>query len=340
MCVLSPIQTLPTITNRHFLTMRKPITFASLLFSLTISSCFNTGQDTFPQVISVVKSDSLTRVKGTRLFVKVPNTYQPLEKLVRYQKNDDTYFQVIEDPNGSFNEFVSNMSKQAIESKGAKVDVYENVKFNGLDGLYFEGPSKNAGETKIGLAFGDFNFVTMVVGVCKTADKNSIQELKTIFRSSYYDTSYKLNPLELASFKIDQTITGFTYSTTLGNVFLYSHNGRKDLKGLLDFSNYQIMPLEVGSFEKVKELMESINTRFNLQGINVSNIKSKETLINGNNSYEVTMDAIDKEGNKASLYEVGIFQENSSSGLLFLSIDADMGIYLEKFKATAQTIEL
>ena len=232
------------------------------------------------------------------------------------------------------------MSRQAIESQGAKVDAYETVKFNGFDGLYFEGPSKIEGETKIGLAFGDETFVTMVVGVCRTEDQSSRQEIKNIFSTSYYDKSFKLNPLELANFQIDETITGFKYAATMGNMFLYSPNGKADMKGLLDFSSFQIMPLDAGSFEKIKELMETINSRLDRQGVQVSNIKKQEILIDGNKAYEVIMDATDKDGRKGTFYEVGIYKENAASGLLFIGADTDKGAYIEKFKATAQSIRL
>jgi hypothetical protein len=313
-----------------------PIVF----FLLTLTSCDSKSQDTFPDVVSVTKSDNLKRVKGTKLFVNVPGSYQPFEKLVRLQKDNQTYFQIIEVPNSNFPDYKNKMSRQAIESQGAKVDAYEAVKFNGFDGLYFEGPSKIEGETKIALAFGDETFVTMVLGVCRTTDKNSKMELKNIFSQSYYDKSYKLNPLELANFKIDETITGFKYAATMGNIFFYSPNGKADMKSMLDLSSYQIMPLEAGSFDKIKELMETINSKLSMQGVQVSNIKKKETVINGNKAYELTMDATDKEGKRVLFYEVGLFEESTSSGLLFMGVDADKGIYFEKFIATAQSIKL
>ena len=311
-----------------------------VLSILTLTSCDSNGQDTFPDVITVSKSDKLKRVKGTKLFVNIPSTYQPLEKLVRLQKDDRTYFQVIEVPNSNFIEYKSKMSRQAIESQGAKVDAYETVKFNGFDGLYFEGPSKIVGETKVGLVFGDETFVTMVVGVCRTEDLSSRQEIKNIFSTSYYDKSFKLNPLELANFQIDETITGFKYAATMGNMFLYSQNGKTDMKGLLDFSSFQIMPLDAGSFKKIKELMETINSRLDRQGVQVSNIKKKEITIDGNRAYEIIMDATDKDGKRGTFYEVGIFKQNTSSGLLFIGADTDNGTYLNKLKATAQTIKL
>jgi hypothetical protein len=100
------------------------------------------------------------------------------------------------------------------------------------------------------------------------------------------------------------------------------------------------MPLDAGSFEKIQELMETINSRLDKQGVQVSNIKKKEIMINGNRAYEVIMDAVDKDGKKGILYQVGIYKADAASGLLFMGVDTDKEAYLEKFKATAQSIKL
>ena len=63
-------------------------------------------------------------------------------------------------------------------------------------------------------------------------------------------------------------------------------------------------------------------------------------MIDGNKAYEVIMDATDKDGKKGTFYQVGIFKENAASGLLFIGADADNGLYLEKFKATVQSIKI
>lgn len=152
-------------------------------------SCSN-GQNNFPDTINNKKTDDLKRMKGTKYFVKAPDSYKPLESLIRYQKDNNTYFQIIQVPNTNFAEYKTKVSRKSIESKGAVIDVYKPVSYNGFDGLYIEGPSKKEGETKIGLWFGDETFVTMIAGVCETSDKASKEELKKFFINSYYDKSY------------------------------------------------------------------------------------------------------------------------------------------------------
>ncbi len=319
--------------------MKSNLFLIVLSVTLTLSSCSN-SEDVFPNTVTVAKTGNLVRMKGSKLFAKVPGDYIPLTSLVRYQKNSNTYFQVIEVPNTNFVAYKSKMSRQAIESQGAKVDAYETVNYNGFDGIYFEGPSKNQGETKIGLAFGDETFVTMILGVCLTADKGSKDELKNIFSNSYYDNSYQLNPLELANFHVDETITGFKYTTTIGNIFFYSPNGKAEMKELLDFSSYQIMPLEAVSYDKVKELVETVNSRLILQGIQTSNVNTADIIINGNKAFEVTMDVKDKDNRIGKFYQTGIYKEGSTSAVLFIGADNDNGLYFDKLKATAQSIKL
>ena len=52
------------------------------------------------------------------------------------------------------------------------------------------------------------------------------------------------------------------------------------------------------------------------------------------------MDAKDINDKKASIYQVVIYKEGTTSAVLFMGTDSDNEIYLEKFKATAQSIKL
>ena len=228
--------------------MKLLLSAITLTVCIALTSCTN-GQNPFPDNISVTKTENLKRLKGTKLFVSTPDSYKPMESMVRLQRDNNTYFQAIEIPNSNFNEYKSKLTKQAIESQGAKVDIDKPIKYNGFEAIYFSGPSKTDGETKLGLAFGDETFVMMIVGVCQTSDKAAMDELNKIFSTSYYDKSFDLNPLELANFKFDESITGFKYAATMGNMFIYSPNGKADLNSQQKLpSSIQIMPIEAPSF--------------------------------------------------------------------------------------------
>lgn len=90
------------LLNTPTLTMNKILPFVAFYIALSLSFCSSNGQDVFP--------------------------------IVRYQKDDNTYFMVVEVRNGNFNESKSKFSRQATIDQGAKVDAYETVKYNGFEG--------------------------------------------------------------------------------------------------------------------------------------------------------------------------------------------------------------
>jgi hypothetical protein len=308
------------------------------IFCVGFSSC-SSGQESFPDTISIAKSDKLKRVKGTRLFVSTPDNYNPIESMVRMQRDGNTYFQVLEIPNTNFLEYKGNLTKEAIESKGAKVDIDKPVKYNGFDAIYFSGPSKADGETKLGLAFGDRDFVVMIIGVCRTSDKKAMDELIKILSTSFYDKSFALNPLELASFKFDESITGFKYATSMSNVFIYTPNGKEDLnKQQDDLSAFQLSTIAAPTFSKAKEFLDYTISRYGVQGIQVSDVTRRDISINGNSAYEVTMQTKDANNSKRTLYQVIVHK--GTKAVLFVGSDTQNGKWVSKFKATAQSIQL
>lgn len=314
------------------------LSIITLTVCLALSRCSN-GQSPFPDNISVKKTAQLKRLKGTKLFVSTPASYKPMESMVRLQRDNNTYFQAMEIPNTNFNEYKSKLTKQAIESKGAEVDVDKPVKYNGYDAIYFSGPSKKSGETKLGLAFGDETFTMMILGVCQTADKAAMDELNKIFSTSYYDKSFDLNPLELASFKFDETITGFKFTVAMGNMFMYSPNGKDDIKSQQDIPiMMQLMTIETPTFSKAKEFLDYTISRYSVQKIEISDMKKQDIFIGGNQAYEVSMEVKDKDNKKGKLYQVIVYKGTRS--VLFMGTDDEQGKWLEKFKATAQTITM
>ena len=318
--------------------MKLLLSAITLTVCISLTSCSN-GQNSFPDNISVTKTESLKRIKGTKLFVSTLDNYKPMESMIRLQRDNNTYFQAIEIPSSNFNEYKSKLTKQAIESQGAKVDIDKPIKYNGYNAIYFSGPSKTDGETKLGLAFGDETFVMMLVGVCQTSDKAAMDELNKIFSTSFYDKSFDFNPLELANFKFDESITGFKYAATMGNMFMYSPNGKTDLTTQQDLPcMFQIMTIEAPSFSKAKEFLDYTISRYSVQGIETSNVKKQDISVNGEQAYEVTMETKDKDNKKGNLYQVIIYK--GANAVLFLGADDEQGKWLAKFRATGHSIRM
>ena len=259
--------------------------------------------------------------------------------MVRLQRDNNTYIQAVEMPAANFNEHKNKLTKEGMERQGAKVDIIKPIKYNGYDAIYMVGPSKTDGETKLGLAFGDDTFVMMLAGVYQTSDKAAMEELNKIISTSYYDKSFDFNPLELATFTFDESITGFKYAATIGNMFVYSPNGKTDLETQQDnLSLFQLLTIEAPNFSKAKEFVDYTISRYSVQGIQTGNLKKQDILINGNQAYEVTMDAIDADNNRSTMYHVIIHKETKA--VVFMGFDSGKGKWLDKFKKTAQTIKM
>jgi hypothetical protein len=309
-----------------------------LIISIAFTSCSN-GQSSFPENIRVTKTEKLKRIKGTKFFVTTPATYQPMESMIRLQRDNNTYFHAMEIPNSTFTDYKSKVTKQSIESKGAKVDIFKHVTYNGYDAIYCSGPSKTAGETKVSLTFGDDTFVAILLGVYRTSDKAALEELNKIFSTSYYDKSFDWNPLELANFTFDESITGFKYAATMANMFIYSPNGNADIQTQQDnFSMFQLSTVEAPTFSKAKEYVDYVISRYAVQGIQTGNVKKQDIVIDGNQAYEVILDAIDADNNRFTTYQVIIHKETKA--VIFMGIDKEHGKWIDRFKKTALTIKM
>ncbi|WP_075590155.1 hypothetical protein [Labilibacter marinus] len=309
-----------------------------LLLVLTfLSSCAQGKQSNFPGNIKTTKTDKHERVKGTKVFVKIPEEYKYIKELGRYQKNEKLYIQVIESNASSFYDAKPNLSKEVMESKGAKVDIFKEIELNEFGCIYTEGPSKYAGETKLGLFFGDGNFVVMIAGVCKDSDINGKKELRDIFETIYYEKALALNPLELADFEFDKSITGFKYAMTASNMFMFAENGKSDAQNPTSNSmNIGIMPQMTE--EKAKTFAKDLPWRYERSGIQLNNKEMLETKIGDYTAF--VLETKIKFQNKNGIMYQAIIIGNQKCILFLGSAYKDLNNYLDKYKRTVETIEM
>jgi hypothetical protein len=202
-----------------------------LLFTLFFGAFTAFGQQNnidFTSPMKTTKTDKHLRVEGTNIYGDIPSDFLYIKELVRYQKNDNLYIQVMDLRTSSFVKAKPNFTRQAMEAKGARIDVLNNIKLNEFDAIYVEGPSKYPDETKLMLIFGNDSFSVIILGVCKTADLEGKKELQKIMHSIYYDKSLSVDVLALANFEFDQSITNFKLAMTASNTFMYAKNGKDD----------------------------------------------------------------------------------------------------------------
>jgi len=315
--------------------MKKILSFIFILSTLTF--CVQEVNNDFTDKIQTSKTDKHVRIKGTKVFGIIPNDFKHIYELVRYQKNEKLYIQVLEFNGSSFDEAKSNFTKESIESQGATVNVLINIKLNDYDAIYSEGPSKYPNETKLMLIFGDESSTVMILGVCKKDDIDGKKEIQEIFKSIYYDKSLQIDPLELANFEFDASITNFKYSTTLSNFIVYTENGGEDNLDA-DSNSFQIGTMPKMTDHEAENFIKDLISRYKINGITLLSKEHVKTKFNDYTAFELESKT-EIEKKNGIIYLALILGEDSSVLFSGSSFD-DFDSYLNKFRKTAETIKI
>jgi hypothetical protein len=296
--------------------MNKLLLLLFLFITLSLGSCTETEEQTVDfSAIKTTKTSEHTRIDGTKTFVVIPEDYRHIETLARYQKSKKLYFQIMEMP-VSYEEAKVNLTKEAIESKGAQVDVYKELKINDYNGIYFEGPSKYPGETKLGLWFGDETFLASIVGVCKNSDLEGKKELIEIVKTIFYDKAFELDQFELANFTFDQDSFDFKFNTKISTMFLFTPNGVADSTENQEVAGVTIAPLPFMSKEGAKNYTNELIQRYETQQRATFLAEKMTDLELVDQSVSVFEATIEMEGQISYLYQTVLLGKESS--LLFM----------------------
>jgi hypothetical protein len=311
--------------------------FTLLLISLTFLSCAKDYPDTFPNRITTEKTEEHVRIKGTRIFAKIPKEYTYIENLSRYQKAENLYIQFTEANNTNFTKVKSGFNKETIEAKGATVDILKDVQFNNLDAIFGDGPSKNPQERKILFTFGDDTFAALIGAVYPVDDLEAREEILSIFKSFVYQKDFGLDSYELANFEFDQSITGFKHAQTLSNLFVFNKEG--DPAAENDFSNsINISSMPKMSSEDGISFIQSIIRNAENAGKKISPSEIKKTQI-GSYPAAVLNTEITIDNRKGILY-VALLHGKNSSVVFMGTAFRDATTLLVKYILTAETIRI
>lgn len=312
--------------------------FLPLLLLISLLYACTEEQAADFSVINTTKTNQHTRVEGTKSFVVMPEDYVEVEELARYQKKEKLYFQMMEIP-ASFEEAKANLSRASIESKGAQVDVYQEIKVNDYDGIYFEGPSKYVGETKLGIWFGDETFVASIVAVCKDSDTEGKEELMQIIKTVFYDKGFDLNPLELANFKFDKDSFDFKFNTKINTMFIFTPNGVEDSTENQEIPVITLAPLPFMSKEAAQNYTNELIQRYETER-RATFISEKTTELELVDQDVLIFEAaIEMEGEISFLYQTILLGKESS--LLFMGVGVkDEEANKQAFQRAVQALRL
>lgn len=311
----------------------------SLIFIITLFiNCRYNNDKEFPSQIHTTKTERHIRIKGTNVFALIPTDYNYIENLVRFQKNNNQYIQFTVSKSLNFTKNKSKFTAKELEKKyGRKIDFLCDVKLNEFDAIYFEGPSTFPNKTELAFIFGDTTFFVMISGFCQTADKEGKKEIQEIIKSIFYDKSIQFNPLEMAKFEFDSTITNFKLAQSFTNLFIFNKDGIYDSKNTT--SNeiiIQVLP-HMSNYEALNFAIKTTNNN-EKNKIKLSNTNIEETKINNYIAYKLATKTI-KNSVEGILYQVLLIGDNTS--ILFIgNAYNDLDTFLYKFKKTVESLKI
>lgn len=294
------------------------------------------AQSQFRGSVNVEKTAALQRIIGTKFFAAIPENYKPVGSKMCIERDQHTFLQVIEIPEISFKDSKAIFSKSLTDMGILKPEI-RSLKYNNYDAIYFSGLSTKTNEATLGIVFGDENLTVMVLGVYPASDKQAMTELNALLYTSYYDQSVKVDPLERVNFTFDLGITGFTLAAHTGNRFVYTLNGASDMENEYDnISSFKIYSLKAADFAEAKEQFDYI-LRIDKM-LKVLKQEEREININGNKAYTLLMEL--SYGGQASEIVYYVLMHKGETAVIYIATDNDHGKWLDKFKKTAESIQL
>ncbi len=227
----------------------------------------------FIEEVNVTKSENHKRVKGTRFFAIIPDSYEYHPELKRYQKSENHYIQFMEVSTS----FLESRNDMKLEESGI-YDIISDTKFNGFSGVFAEGGDLKGNKEALITSFGDEDFSTIVYAQTEYDNVKGRLELIQILKSIIYEKSIELNELELANFTFEKKITQFKHSLTATNMFMFSENGKKDAQN--EFANSMVFGnLPKMSRSELKSYTQNLIKKHISSGIGIISPQLKEITI-------------------------------------------------------------
>jgi len=297
-----------------------------------------------PAVVAVDKAGLSTRLPGTNTFIHQPVRYTLNKQLIRFQKNEGTYIQLMQLPVVSNfetkrKELEDNVERVVAEGKLEKEYYKRAFKLGEFDALLIYGKDdKREGFEQMVLLFGDNTFVNIVVGEFP-ADQPAIRkEILDGLLSMYVDKKLPIDPTELANFSIKTNNTAFAFCSSASQMFYYTIGGKGDPIQNQYESEIMVQALPAMGEEERRSYAVKMIYNYRLMGMRIPTYSGKDTTINGQYAYQITFDG-SFNGKKNDVYQVVTGNKNGS--VLFLG-----GLYdrleelMPQVRAIAGTLQM
>lgn len=314
--------------------MKNVFFYISLIF-LTINCQSEPKEEKgiFPDNLVVQKTNQHQRVPGTNLFAMIPDGYQ-FVKPFRFAKSDDE-FVIISKLEQPFKYFER---KSALEAKDpeAKTIVFREINFNNEKAIFKESFIAEKNQHFYLLNYGTDIASFLIVSQCKLDNAASRQEMMEILKSICLDPTAEFDPLEIASFDFDKSITNFKIAKANLSDFRYTSNGKYENNNKI-VNSILVSEIAQTTYDNRIQLMEYWSSTYVKSSKSYGTNKFKETKIGAYNAIEYETD-FSLNGVPGKVYFAILSDEKNRTmkftGIAFNEIEYQ----IKKYKQTVQSI--
>jgi hypothetical protein len=296
-----------------------------------------------PDVVEVDGTKGATKFPGTNFFIQVPMDYTLEKQLLRFQKDGDTYIQLIQFPvHADFGakrmQFEKYFSDQVASGKIDHEYYKKEFRLGGCQALLYYAKDNKPLQEQIMLLFGDTSFFAMAVGEFPSYKPVLRQEILNGLLSIYVDKTVAVDPNELANFTLDLRHTEFKFCNVSANNFYYTVDGKGNpgQDESLDMVLVQALPAFASNEEIQADAIRMLDN-YRKMGIEVPNYVGKDTTINGNYAYQILFEGFLK-GRKNEVYQ--IVTGNVKGSVLFMGVLPNRTDLMPQVKSIASSLKI
>ena len=167
-------------------------------------------------------------VQGTKISIVPPEGWTVGNGFDGFQNEEDFSSLMIAEMPGPYSEASKGMTKEKLKMGGMILDNQENVKVNGMDGMYLNVTQEAYEETfrKYMLVFGSEKATVMLTGSFLDDLKGEVgKEIETSIFSVVYEPNKEIDLLASVDFEVDTSGSKLTLASMFSNTLMYTVDG-------------------------------------------------------------------------------------------------------------------
>lgn len=206
--------------------------------------------------------DDYQNITGTKVFMKTPTGFEPIDGVTAFQKGDAASIYVNDLIGGNFYSNGRNYTKENFEARGVSVLKFEEMEIDGYPAR-FALLQPNLLTLSYGVIFGDSSFSVLVSANCASLDIKTQKEFENAIFTMRYKKDFEFDPFHNAFFSFDNTQSKLKFEAYSGGMYVYLRE--ESYKGDSLASMLNVVPLPIGPEDTAETLLNNALQNFDVE---------------------------------------------------------------------------